>query len=251
MPEFAARFAGVEPDVVADRIRRPESNHGFRIEPAFGDDLLQHVLRVFIKLAGSLSLLLVGEDFREAPAQLPSAEERRPIDIGDQFLDIISAEDTRARKERLGRQVIGEIELEPVRPCLRERHARLVEFGTRVGIRDLLIFGAHLVDIGAALVAREQRLNRADRAARVGDVDRLAAMIVGMDFHRRMHAARRRPANEQREIETFALHFGCDEAHFLERGRDEAGETDDIDILGLAVSRIFAAGTMTPRSMIS
>ena len=33
---LAARFARIEPDVVAGGIRRPEADHGFRIEPALG-----------------------------------------------------------------------------------------------------------------------------------------------------------------------------------------------------------------------
>ena len=36
----------------------------------------------------------------------------------------------------------------------------------------------------------------------------------------------------KRNFESFALHFGSDVAHFVERGRDQAGEADDVGALG-------------------
>ena len=104
-------------------------------------------------------------------------------------------------------------------------------------IGDLLIFGAQIVDIGTVLLLRHKRLHGADGAARVGDIDRLAAMIIRMDFDGRMHTARRRAADQQRQIEAFALHLRGDEAHFVERRRDEAGEADAVDLLGLRAFR--------------
>jgi hypothetical protein len=44
-----------------------------------------------------------------------------------------------------------------------------------------------------------------------------------------MHAAGGRPADQQRDVEALALHLGGHMHHLVERGRDQAGEADDID----------------------
>ena len=54
-----------------------------------------------------------------------------------------------------------------------------------------------------------------------------------MDLHRRVHAARGGAADQQRDVEAVALHLGGDVRHLVERGRDQAGEPDDVDPLGL------------------
>ena len=48
-----------------------------------------------------------------------------------------------------------------------------------------------------------------------------------------MHAARRGAADQQRAIEALALHLGGDEAHLVERRRDEARQPDDVGLLAL------------------
>ena len=49
-----------------------------------------------------------------------------------------------------------------------------------------------------------------------------------------------------------ALHLARHVHHLVERRRDQAGEADDVDVLlRRAVSRIFSAETITPRSMTS
>ncbi len=53
-----------------------------------------------------------------------------------------------------------------------------------------------------------------------------------MDLHRRVHAAGGGAADQQRQVEAFALHLGRDMAHLVERGRDQSGEPDDVGLLG-------------------
>ena len=48
-----------------------------------------------------------------------------------------------------------------------------------------------------------------------------------------MHAAGGGAADEQRAIKALALHFHGDEAHLIERRRDEARQTDDVGLLAL------------------
>ena len=53
-----------------------------------------------------------------------------------------------------------------------------------------------------------------------------------MDLHRRVGAAGGGAADHQRQLEALALHLGGDVAHLVERGRDQAGEPDDVGLLG-------------------
>jgi hypothetical protein len=48
-----------------------------------------------------------------------------------------------------------------------------------------------------------------------------------------MDTARGGAADQQRNVEPLALHFGGDMHHLVERGRDQAGQADDVDLLGL------------------
>ena len=52
-----------------------------------------------------------------------------------------------------------------------------------------------------------------------------------MDLDGGVNSARRGAANEQGHVEAFALKLGGDEAHFIQRRRDEAGQADDVDLL--------------------
>ena len=89
------------------------------------------------------------------------------------------------------------------------------------------------VDDSAARVSRDSSDDDdADGAARVVDIDRLPAPVVRMDLHRRVHAARGRAADQQRHVEALPLHFGGDMAHLVERRRDQAGQPDDVGLLG-------------------
>ena len=100
-----------------------------------------------------------------------------------------------------------------------------------MGVGDALIFGAHGLDILAACRRREQGGDDADGAARVVDIDGLAARVMRVNLDRGMDAARRRPADQQRHVEAGAFHLARHEAHFVERRRDEAGEADHVDLL--------------------
>ena len=168
-----------------------------------------------------------------AALELPGLEERRPVDIGNQLRDIIGREAARAGEAGLCRRKGVPVDLQRVRARLGERHALLVELRLGVSVGDALVLLARLRHIFDAALVRQRGLRDADRAAGVGHIDGLTAAIHWADFHRRMHAARGRAADEQRRVEAFALQFGGDEAHLVERGRDEAGEADDVHILAL------------------
>ena len=94
---FGAALAGVKVNVVADRVRRPETDHCFGIEPAFIHQLLQHALRVFEQLPRRRTLRGVVENGWIAALHFPSLEERRPIDVGDEFAHVVTTKHARAR----------------------------------------------------------------------------------------------------------------------------------------------------------
>ena len=102
-----------------------------------------------------------------------------------------------------------------------------------MGRGEARIFAAHLGDIARPLLVRHERRDDADRAARIVDIDRLAAPVVRVDLHRRVHAAGRRPADQEREVEALPLHLAGDMAHLVERRRDQAGQADNVGILRL------------------
>ncbi|BAV52712.1 Uncharacterized protein MLTONO_p0242 (plasmid) [Mesorhizobium loti] len=97
-------------------------------------------------------------------------------------------------------------------------------------IGDLLVFGAHRVDIATLGLVRQQGRDHADRPAGIGDIDGLTPGIARVDLHRRMHATGRRAADQQWNVEALALHLGRHVHHLVERRRDKAGQADDIDL---------------------
>ena len=81
---------------------------------------------------------------------------------------------------------------------------------------DARVFGADIGDVAGTRLRRHEALRDADGAAGIVDIDRLTSAIVGMDFHRCVHAARGRAADEQGQVETLALHLAGDMAHLVE-----------------------------------
>ncbi len=57
------------------------------------------------------------------------------------------------------------------------------------------------------------------------------AVVGRRDLHRRVRLARGRAADEQRQLETFALHLARDVHHLVERRRDQSAQADDVDLL--------------------
>ena len=145
--------------------------------------------------------------------------------------EIVILEDPRPEKGGDGRPVGGPIDLRRIGARPGERQAPLVGFAARMRLGDAAIFVAHRFQIGRFGVARQQRADDADGAAGVVDMDRLAAPVARADLHRRMDAAGGGAADQQRDVEALALHLRRDMRHFVERGRDQAGKADDVDLL--------------------
>ena len=106
---------------------------------------------------------------------------------------------------------------------------------------------------GGGAIVGEQVAADADRAARVGHVDD-RPLVVRRDLHRGVHAARRRAADQQRDLldaeEVVALHLGGDVLHLLEARRDQARQADDVGALDLRLAR-GCPGTATITPMLT
>ena len=116
-----------------------------------------------------------------------------------------------------------------------------------MGLSHLAIFRAQGLDVTHACFRREKRRDNAHRAAGVGDINRLTALVIGMNLHRRMHAAGGGPADEQGHVKTLAFHLARHETHLVKRGCDEAGKADHIDLFALRRLQNLGGGNHHPK----
>ncbi len=93
----------------------------------------------------------------------------------------------------------------------------------------VLVFGADFGNVVFMLIVAQQARRNADAARRIENMHGRAG-IGGFDPHGGMNFRGRRTADQQRYVEAFAFHFRRDVDHFVERRRDQAAETDDIDL---------------------
>ena len=148
---LAARFVVENQNVVALAVRRPQSDHRIGAEPALGDDLAQHRLRIGEQAARRFADHLVVEDRGIFAVELPGGEERRPVDEVDELGDRQIGEVLRAEKFWHRRPVIaGPVEFQRIGARVGERQPLLVLLAARVRRGDAGIFGAHVVDVALA-----------------------------------------------------------------------------------------------------
>ena len=82
-----ALLGGIDLDIVTRGMRREDTDHSTDTEPTTLHQFTQHAARIRIEVAGRLADHLVGEDVRESSGELPSVEERHPIEIIEQLLE--------------------------------------------------------------------------------------------------------------------------------------------------------------------
>ncbi len=100
-----------------------------------------------------------------------------------------------------------------------------------MALADLRIVGLVGGHERGAHVARDQRLGHADRARGVLHPYR-GRRIVRVDLQRGMRARGGGPADHQRHLEALALHFAGHVGHLFQRRGDQAGQADDVGVLG-------------------
>ena len=117
--------------------------------------------------------------------------------------------------------------------------AGVLQFGRALAIGARFVPGANVFivfgDFSEEAVFQgvaEQVGDDADGARRIQHMNH-GRIVAGRDLDRRVDLGRGRAPDQQRDIEPAALHFGGDGGHFLERGRDQARQADDVGVLAL------------------
>ena len=222
--------SGEHEDVVALTLAPPQPDRRLRRNPALGDDLVEHRLRILEQAGRAFPHYRIVEDGRIVSSKLPGAEERRPVDRGLEVGERPIAEMMQPRIMRR-RRLACRVEWEGV-------GARLLE-GCELALPAALARLAQLVVIvrgrseqWLALGVRDQRRSDTDGAARVEDVDD-GALIGRVDPERGVRLARRRAADQQRSLEAQPLHLAGDGHHLVQRRRNQAGQADHVGIIVL------------------
>ena len=225
-----ARLVRVHLDViVVDAVGREQADDAPGGEQLLLDDALEHRLGVVEELGRFRAGFFVLENGRVAAFHLPGNKERRPVDVARQFVEGVILEDGNARFARRRRRVMRPIEFRLVCPRLRKRqqpHAGLLALVPRA---HFIVVGLYLRDEIGLEVGGEQVRCHTDTARGVLDPDH-GACVIRRDLHRRVHARGGGAADEQRDGEARALHLFRHMRHFIERGRDEAGEADEVHL---------------------
>ncbi|CAM5442500.1 hypothetical protein SSTU70S_03922 [Stutzerimonas stutzeri] len=99
-------------------------------------------------------------------------------------------------------------------------------------LADHGVLFAGLLGEGRLEFLGQQRGGDADRARGVGDVNHGVILVVRVDLHRGVRLGGGGAADHQRQAETLTLHLAGDVDHLVERRGDEAGEADDVALLG-------------------
>ncbi len=73
---FLAFIIGIQLDVITNCVYRPETYDAFRGDQFLLDQLFEHFLSIFIKVAGALSNHFIIKNFRKLAGQLPAHEKR-------------------------------------------------------------------------------------------------------------------------------------------------------------------------------
>ncbi len=209
---LAVRF---DDHVVAQRVRRPQTEYRPGGQPLFLDQLLQHRAGVAIQLAGLGADDLVGKDRGIPAGQLPGVEERRPVDEADQFGQRIVVEDMQARLLRQRRRVIAPLACELLAAGLLQRHQPLAVTTVAMTLADLRVVRVVGSDEWRAQVGADKRLRHAYGARRVLHPDR-RLLVMRVDLERSVRARGGRTADQQRHLEALPLHLAGDMAHFFQ-----------------------------------
>src|SRR5262249_44526892 len=130
---LAPRLVGGEVDIVVLRVGPAKTEDSVRPEPMLGHNPVQQSARIVIpRTCGRAAFfaILTGGEFSR---QLPGRKKRRPIDVIDQLVDRVIAQNLRSEKAWFWRLVgAGPVELERIGAGSGKRQAGFVFLGTRM-----------------------------------------------------------------------------------------------------------------------
>ena len=232
-------------DVITRAVGRHDGANPPRRDPLLGHHLVKHLARIFVEFRRLLADHLVFENRGETSAQFPRMEKGRPVDVIDQLLERKIIENFHPSEARCVDLFLRPIRSKPPLP-------RLVDFdqfgvpllGRKFDPQALVVGG----QVGREFRSRlrvEQLRNDPDHPRGIGHMNHFFVVIRG-DLYRAVRAARRRASNEEREVESFALHLGRDVHHFVERGGDQTGQADHVHPVGAGLGEDLFAGDHDP-----
>ena len=221
---------------------RPD--HAVGGQPPLVDDLVEHRLGVVVELARRLAGRGAVEDVGERPLHLPGVEERLPVDVAAQVVEVVALEDPhvlgpapattmgetawscwRSRCGRGGRYDDQSIGVARSRACSSgPSGGRSWRRGGSAASRSRPCTSAS--SFGRRVVAQQRGRDR-HRPRGVLHPDH-RAVVLAVDLDRGVGARRRRAADQQRDGELLALHLGGEVDHLVQRRGDQAGEPDHV-----------------------
>ena len=212
-------------------IGRPEAEHRAGADQLLVDQLGEHFLGVLVQRGGGFTDHFVFEDARELAGQVPGNEERRPVDVLGEDLEVDIVQHLAAGEGRFDRLVIRPVELRLLGNG--SGVAQALGTGAAVGgaLAHIDVFQARLLDETGLQLLGQQLRRHTYRTGGVGHVDHGIVAVLRLDLHRGVRLGGGRATDHQRQVEILALHLPGDMNHFVQRRRDQAGEADDVALL--------------------
>ncbi len=175
-------LVGIHLHVIADRVRRKQSDDGARLQPVLRNQLLQHPARVGVQIARGLPHDGIGQHLRKLAGELPGVEERHPVDVPEQLAQGVVIEAMDARGARRCRREHRPLDAAPIRTRLRQANLGQLEFLAGVLLAPPRVILTHLRQERSASVRPRERLADTDRARRILHVDDTRC-VLRSDFH--------------------------------------------------------------------
>ena len=218
--------------VVTHLVGRPEAEHGAGLDQLLVDQLPEHGLGVVEQRGGRFPHHLVGEDARVLAGQVPGDEEGRPVDVLGQDCQVDVFQYPGAGEAGRGRLVAEPVEGGLVGHCLGIGQA--FGAGAAIGgaLADLDVVGAGALDEAGLEFLGQQLSGYAHGAGGVGDIDHGIVLVLRLDLDRGMGLGGGGAADHQGQGEALALHLLGDMDHLVQRRGDQAGQADDVALLG-------------------
>ncbi len=219
--------------IVLHLVGRPETEHRAGADEFFVDQLLEHFLCVGVQRRRRFTHHFIGEDARELAGQVPGDEERCPVDVLGQDVEIDVVQHLGAGKRRLDRRVAAPVELRLLGDGGRVAQA----LGARAAVGGALahvdVFQAGFLDECRLQFLGQQLRRHAHGAGGVGDVDHRVVAVFGLDLHGRVGLGSGGATDHQRQVEILALHLAGDVHHLVQGRGDQPRQADDVALLFL------------------
>ena len=228
--DLRAGLIGIDEDVVALGVGRPESDRRLGGQPAALDHPVEHPPAVGIEVVGGLADDVILQDGREPSKELPAGEEGRPVDVLGEVRQVPVLEGPQAREGRPRRGVPAPVRGEGAPAGVGQAHPAPVVLAALELLADPGVLGRGLGGETVVLGGRKQGRDHAYRPAGVEDVGGGARGVGRGDLHRRVGLGGGGAADQQGHVEAPPLHLRGDEDHLVQARGDQARQADHVHL---------------------